>query len=133
MDIFKNATKMGSFNNWLTNIPDDDLQHLSALLDLVGQGEDLPAEDQDTYGQLAALVIHFSGMGELTEDQLNDKFMMLTIMLAMEQNVREGKMTREGVYSLVDGEDTARFKMTEKGEKSVKDMIDKLPGKPDAG
>lgn len=123
MDIFKNATKMGSFNNWLTNLPEEDLQYLSNLLDEINdKGE---ADDMDTYEQLVALVIHFSGEGSLSEEKLIEKTQSLAIQVPLELNVRQGNMTKEGTYSLVDGEETATFKMTEKGFEYVRNMIER--------
>lgn len=119
-DTFKKATKMGSFNNWLTSLPDEDLAYLSQITDQINDGN---PKDEDTFGQMVALVIHFSGRGELSEQELEDMFGSLTVMLACESNVREGKMTRTGAYSLVEGEDSASFKMTDKGFKSVEDML----------
>lgn len=123
-DIFEKAKTYGSFNNWLSNIPEEDLQYLSDITDKVS--EELKDEaDIDAFSQMCALAMYFSGRGDegLDEAQLQDLFGSLTVFISCEMNVRKGHMTREGIYSMVPGEDSAKLKMTDKGMKSVEDML----------
>lgn len=122
MNILENAKQQGSFNNWLTNLPEEDLQYLSEVTDQVSNGT---LEDADAFEQLLALAMHFSGKTAMTEDEVQDAFQSLSIFLAIELNVRKGHAEKDGIYSMVPGEDTARMKLTDKGIESVEKMMAK--------
>lgn len=124
MDIFEKAKTYGSFNNWLTSIPEEDLQYISDIGDKA-EKELKDEADIDAFDQMCALAMYFSGRGEegLSEEELEDLFSSLIVFVACEANVRKGFMEKEGTYSMVKGEDTARLKMTEAGTDSVRNMI----------
>lgn len=124
MDILKKAQTYGSFNNWLSNLPEEDLQHISDTLD-EASSDDGEVTDQDTMSQVIALTIHFSGSEEVTEEEMGEQLQKLAITCAMELNVRKGDMTKNGLYSLIDGEETATFSITKQGEDRVKNMLKK--------
>lgn len=124
MDIFEKAKTYGSFNNWLSSIPEEDLQFISDIGDKADK-ELKDEADIDAFDQMCALAMYFSGRGDegLSEEQLQELFTSLIVFVSCEANIRKGYMTKEGMYSMVPNEDTAKLKMTEAGMKSVKDMI----------
>lgn len=124
MDILNKAKEAPSFNFWLENLPEEDLRYLSSITDDVDADK---LKDKDSFEQMVALVLYFSGQESMTEQELMDGFQMLSIDLAMELNVREGKMTKTGNYSLIKSEESARFSITEKGRESVRNMLKDKP------
>lgn len=119
------ASEYKTFHDWLKAVPREDLERLSAVNDDVSNDE-LKPEDEDTAGQIAALCIHFSGKVRVSEKELEDLWKVFTVSVALELNVRQGNMTIEGHHDLLEGS-SAKFKMTDKGMKSVENMLkDKL-------
>lgn len=126
MDIFEKAKTYGSFNNWLSNIPEEDLQFISDIGDKAAKKlED--QKDIDAFEEMCAVAMYFSGIGNegIDEDQLNTLFHSLIIFVSCEANIRKGHMIKEGIYSMIPGEDTAKLKLTDAGRKSVEDMLGK--------
>lgn len=122
MDIFLKAKEAPSFDYWLENLPAEDLQYLCNITDDVDAGK---LQDQDSFDQLVALVIYFSGRDEMSQDEALDAFQSLAIVMSAEINVRQGKMIKTGTYSLLKNEDSAKFSLTDKGRKEVKSMFGK--------
>lgn len=122
MNVFEKAKNAPSFNYWLEELPEEDLRYLSNITDEVN---DNTLKDTDTFEQMVALCLYFSGVTTMTEKEMEDSFRILTINISVEINVREGKMTKTGIYSMIKGEESAKFSMTEKGMDSVNKMLNK--------
>jgi hypothetical protein len=119
--ILEQAGLYDTFHDWLKAVPTEDLVRWSAVSDDIDKDE-LKVKDQDTFNQIITLCIYFSGKKEVPEKELEDLWQMFSLSLALEINIREGKMTMEGHHSILSGNE-AKFKMTSKGMKSVEDMI----------
>lgn len=117
--FFENAKQYNSFNQWVKELPLEDLAFLSSVNDEVSADK---LEDKDTFAQIPPILIWFSGKQSVTEKEMEDLWQAFSVALALEINVREGKMTMTGEHSLLDGS-SARFSMTEKGLQSVRDML----------
>lgn len=117
--FFQKARTYEDFDDWLTQLPAEDVAYLSNITDQVNDDE---LKDQDTFDQIVAMLIHFSGKQSVNEKEMDSLFQLFTINVAMEGNVREGKMEKVGRYSITDGT-KASFKITKKGIQSVKDML----------
>lgn len=122
-DIFEKAKTYGSFNNWLTNVPEEDLLYLSDIMDKVSDDKLKTDEDLDSFQQIVAIAMFFSGKHEASEEEVEDLCQSMAVYISCECNVRKGDMTKEGIYSLVPGEDTAKYKITPQGAENVRNML----------
>jgi predicted transcriptional regulator len=120
MDVFNKAKQSPSFNYWIENLPEEDLKYLCNIMD---ETQNDTLEDTDTFQQIAATALHFSGKTEASEDEVGDLLTKISILFAMESNVREGNMVKTGIYSMIKNEESAKFSLTDKGKKSVEDML----------
>lgn len=117
--FFVKAKEYNNFNQWVKELPLEDLALLSSVNDDVSDDK---LEDKDTFAQIPPILIWFSGKTECSEKEMEYLWQAFRVALALEINVREGKMKMTGKHSLLDGS-SARFSLTEKGMQSVRDML----------
>lgn len=119
----KTVERMGrgelvSFQQWLNELSASQLETLSSQI-----SKEKPKEMEI----LAVLAMYFAnletGQEEFSEDEINDLAQLIAVSIACMSNVKEGKMTLSGELKITDSS-TAKFRLTDKGIQSVKDMAD---------
>lgn len=113
-DILSEARTYESFNSWLTLVPDERLRYLSEVSAQAYSDEG--TEDTATLTAIVGIAMLFSSKRAMSIREVTQAFQTLTTYLATELHVREGDAVKEGIYSMMPGEDTATITLTEKGK-----------------
>lgn len=104
--MFYSVLNHRDFDRWLTELPDEDLQHFCSAIDPLAENQ-VVAQETTTY--LLFLILHFYGPHALSTEEMTDILHYFGINLAMETLWRKGYVTKQGKYSIVPDEDGALF------------------------
>jgi len=99
------------FDTWMTGFPDEDLERLVNTVNQVTEGN---IKDQEAFTYILSLVLRFSGKPALAVDEMTNLLPAFAVCLALESLRRQGKVVKQGRYSLVPGESDAFFAMTDR-------------------
>lgn len=91
---------------WMTEFPDEDLER---LVNTVNQAADGNIQDQEAFTYILSLVLRFSGKPALAVDEITSLLPDFAVCLALESLRRQGKLVKQGKYSLIPGEREALF------------------------
>lgn len=111
-DIIQEALASGSFDHWLTQLPEDQLRY---LYNVTEQFKTEQIADEPTLVRLIALSMLFSGNEGLHIPKVLEIFDRFGKHLRVEIGVREGNIAKAGTYSMVPEEETALWTWTEQG------------------
>ncbi len=104
-----------NFDAWLTGLPDEELLRLvkAAEQPFVGR-----SDDPLGLGEAMGIAIQYHGDPYLNEEEATRSLMSFGIQLTLESLRRTGDVIKQGTSSLVPGEDTSIFTMTEHGNRN---------------
>ena len=110
--IFTEAQSYDSFDAWLSELPDERLQHIVNTIRHIDEDMD---DDKEALAQLISVSIYFRGNQPMTPEEIAKSLLILSTQVALEANVRNEVLTKEGVYSMHPDGMNAIFKLTKKG------------------
>lgn len=111
-DPLTEARTYHSFDSWLTQISDERLHY---LIETAKRIEAEEVKDETALAHILGIAIHFSGKEALSTTEVTRAFTSLSVRVALEIHVREGNMTKEGIYSLKPEKETAVLTLTDRG------------------